>query len=126
MAALCSAPVPFLIARSMLSAGMLAALHFDRIVRSVMFDPGSPPLMRAEIVSSFANLLKTLPRLASAAPFLCLMVDHLLCPLISRHSFPAGSAGAARLSRGYSSTSACACFAASAMIFWATFDGTMS
>ena len=87
MAAPCSAPVPFLMARSMLSAGMFAALHFDRIVRRVMFEPGSPPLARAEIVSSLASLLKILPRLASAAPFLCLMVDHLLCPLMPR-SFP--------------------------------------
>src|SRR5688572_13632297 len=29
---------------------------------------------------AFESLVKSWPRLASAAPFLCLIVDHLLCP----------------------------------------------
>src|SRR5687767_2206202 len=29
---------------------------------------------------AFDSLVKSWPRLASAAPFLCLIVDHLLCP----------------------------------------------
>ena len=73
-----SSPVPFLMARSMLSAGMFTALHFPRIVRSVMLAAGSPPPLRAEIVSSLASLLKIFPRLASVAAFLCLIVAHLL------------------------------------------------
>src|SRR4051794_27674973 len=29
---------------------------------------------------AFESFVKSLPRFASAAPFLCLIVDHLLCP----------------------------------------------
>ena len=43
---------------------------------------GSPPPMRAATVSSLINLVKSLPRLASSAPFLCLIVAHLEWPLI--------------------------------------------
>jgi hypothetical protein len=37
----------------------------------------SPPPNRAATVISFMDLLQTLPRFASAAPFLCLIVAHL-------------------------------------------------
>jgi hypothetical protein len=43
--------------------------------------------MRAATVISLMSLLKILPRLASVAPFLCFMEDHLLCPDISS-SYP--------------------------------------
>ena len=39
---------------------------------------GSPPPRRAATVSSLIILVKILPRLASARPFLCLIVLHLL------------------------------------------------
>ena len=42
------------------------------------FPPGSPPPSLAATEISLMILEKTLPRLASAAPFLCLMVLHLL------------------------------------------------
>ena len=50
-------------------------------VLSLGFASGSPePPMRAATVISLINFVKILPRLASAAPFLCLIDDHLLCP----------------------------------------------
>ena len=47
----------------------------------------SPPPMRAATVISLIRRVKIFPRLASAAPFLCLMVDHLLCPDITASCF---------------------------------------
>src|SRR5262245_62396942 len=41
---------------------------------------GSPPPFRAATVSSLMMRVKALPRLASAAPFLCLIVCHLEWP----------------------------------------------
>src|SRR5918911_767543 len=41
---------------------------------------GSGPPSRAATMIARASLEKSLPRLASAAPFLCLIEDHLLCP----------------------------------------------
>src|SRR3954467_2781422 len=43
---------------------------------------GSPPPMRAATVSSLMSFVKSLPRLASSAPFLCLIVAHLEGPLM--------------------------------------------
>src|SRR5690606_19116330 len=43
----------------------------------------SPPPMRAATVISLISLVNSLPRLASAAPFLCLMVCHLEWPLMA-------------------------------------------
>src|SRR5688572_18208619 len=71
-------------ARSMFSRGMLAALASAMIVRRRGFMPGSPPPCRAATVSSLMRRVKTLPRLASAAPFLCLMVCHLEWPDMQR------------------------------------------
>jgi hypothetical protein len=45
----------------------------------------APP--RAEIWISRASRVKTLPRAASLAPFLRLMVDHFECPDMTRFSF---------------------------------------
>src|SRR4029434_5589098 len=67
-------------ARVMLSAGMFAALALSTAVRRRGLLPVSPPPMRAAIVISRISLVKTLPRLASSAPFLCLIVAHLECP----------------------------------------------
>src|SRR5512147_390930 len=67
-------------ARVMLSAGMLAAFALSYTVRRRGLLSGSPPPRRAAIVISRISFVKTLPRLASSAPFLCLMVCHLECP----------------------------------------------
>ncbi len=67
-------------ARLMLSAGMFAALALSTTVRRRGLASGSPPPMRAAIVISRMSLVKSLPRLASSAPFLCLIVCHLECP----------------------------------------------
>src|SRR5215510_6144596 len=67
-------------ARLMLSAGMFEALALSTAVRRRGLLPGSPPPMRAAIVISRISLVKSLPRLASSAPFLCLIVCHLECP----------------------------------------------
>src|SRR5918999_2029841 len=75
-----SSPVPRWMARLILSAGMLTDFASAMIVRSRGLLSGSPPLARAATVSSLMMRVKTLPRLASAAPFLCLMVCHLEWP----------------------------------------------
>src|SRR6188474_3982447 len=75
-----SSPVPRRMARSMFSRGMLLALASATIVRRRGFMSGSPPPARAATVSSLIRRVKTLPRFASAAPFLCLMVCHLEWP----------------------------------------------
>src|SRR5262247_269058 len=64
----------------MLSAGMLTSLASAMMVRNRGLLPGSPPPLRAATVSSLMMRVKILPRLASAAPFLCLMVCHLEWP----------------------------------------------
>ena len=75
-----SSPVPRRIARLMLSAGMFCALASAMIVRRRGFMSGSPPPARAATVNSLMMRVKTLPRLASAAPFLCLIVCHFEWP----------------------------------------------
>ena len=69
--------VPRRIARLMFSAGMLAAFASAMIVRSRGFMSGSPPPPRAATVNSLMMRVKIFPRLASRAPFLCLMDAHL-------------------------------------------------
>src|SRR6266508_738751 len=64
----------------MLSAGMLTAFASSMALRSRGFASGLPPPIRAAIAISLMSLVKSRPRLASAAPFLCLMVAHLLWP----------------------------------------------
>jgi hypothetical protein len=64
----------------MLSAGMLTAFASSMALRRRGFDSAAPPPCLAAIVSSRMSLVKMRPRLASAAPFLCLIVLHLLCP----------------------------------------------
>src|SRR5262245_8125012 len=64
----------------MLSAGMLTDFASATTVRRRGLDSTSPPPLRAATVSSLMMRVKILPRLASAAPFLCLMVCHLEWP----------------------------------------------
>src|SRR5919107_5887333 len=64
----------------MLSFGMEYERAFSIAFCSARFPPGSgPPSFAATMIAreSFEN---SLPRFASAAPFLCLIDDHLLCP----------------------------------------------
>src|SRR5689334_10890299 len=67
-------------ARLMLSAGMLTDLASATIVRRRGLLSMSPPPARAATVNSLMMRVNTLPRLASAAPFLCLIVCHLEWP----------------------------------------------
>src|SRR5580658_13546 len=75
-----SSPVPRMMARLILSAGMLAALASVTALRRRGFMSASPPPERAAIMISLIMRVKAFPRLASVAAFLCLMVAHLECP----------------------------------------------
>src|SRR5882672_7642046 len=79
-----SSPVPRRIARLMFSAGMFAAFASAMIVRRRGFMSGSPPPPRAATVNSLIRRVKILPRLASSAPFLCLIEAHLEWPDIQK------------------------------------------
>src|SRR6185437_688626 len=72
-----------MMARLMLSAGMLTAFAATMAVRRRALASGSPPL-RAAIMISLIKRVNALPRLASRAAFLCLIVAHLLCPDIGK------------------------------------------
>src|SRR5437660_13587 len=72
-----------MMARFMLSAGMLTALAAVTAVRRRALASGSPPV-RAAIMISLIRRVNVLPRLASRAAFLCLIVAHLLCPDIEK------------------------------------------
>ncbi len=72
--------MPRLIALSMLSEGIEAFLAAWTAERRRGFDSTVPPPTLAAIVISLISFVKRFPRLASAAPFLCLIVLHLLCP----------------------------------------------
>src|SRR5919201_11150 len=79
-AASASAPVPFAIARSMFSFGIEYERAFSIAFASARLLAGSPPPSLAATMIERASFEKSFPRLASAAPFLCLIDDHLLCP----------------------------------------------
>src|SRR5690349_24218422 len=64
----------------MLSFGIEAARAFSTAFCSARFAAGSGPPSRAATMIARASFEKSLPRFASAAPFLCLIEDHLLCP----------------------------------------------
>src|SRR5258708_3167879 len=64
----------------MLSDGMFCAFASAMIVLRRGFLSGSPPPARAATVSSLIRRVKILPRFASAAPFLCLIVAHFEWP----------------------------------------------
>src|SRR5260370_33935035 len=68
-------------ARLMLSAGMFSALAAAMAVRRRGLPSGSPPPpVLAAMVISLMRRAKILPRLASSAPFLCLIVAHFEWP----------------------------------------------
>src|SRR5229473_1538446 len=67
-------------ARLILSAGIFSALAAATAVRRRGFPSGSPPPAFAAMVISLIRRVKILPRLASSAPFLCLIVAHLEWP----------------------------------------------
>ena len=73
-------PAPFAIARSMLSFGIEYDFAFSIAFWSARLLAGSPPPSLAATMIERASFEKSLPRFASAAPFLCLIDDHLLCP----------------------------------------------
>src|SRR5215469_1764475 len=64
----------------MVSLGMFNALASSTALRSLAFPFTSPPPTLAATVSSLISLENALPRLASMAPFLCLIECHLECP----------------------------------------------
>src|ERR1700727_1306883 len=66
-------------ARLMLSAGMFSALAAATAVRRRGFFSTSPLLLAAMLISLIRRV-KILPRLASSAPFLCLIVAHFEWP----------------------------------------------
>src|SRR5437588_10038822 len=67
----------------MLSAGMFSALAAATAPRRRGFFSGSPPDFAAMVISLIRRV-KIFPRLASSAPFLCLMVAHLEWPDIAQ------------------------------------------
>src|SRR5205085_10393720 len=75
-----SAPDPRAIARSMLSLGIEYERAFSIAFCSARLPAGSGPPSFAATMIARESLEKSLPRFASAAPFLCLIEDHLLCP----------------------------------------------
>src|SRR5881275_1874575 len=80
-AASASAPEPFAIARSMLSFGIEYDFAFSiAFWRARLFAGSPPPPSFAATMIARESFEKSLPRFASAAPFLCLIDDHLLCP----------------------------------------------
>src|SRR5580765_1124232 len=70
----------------MLSFGMEYERAFSIAFCSARFPDGSPPPSRAATMIARVSFEKSLPRFASAAPFLCLIDDHLLCPDIHPRS----------------------------------------
>src|SRR5437868_13766970 len=73
-------PAPRWIARSMLSFGIEYDRAFSIAFWSARLAAGSAPPSRAATMIARASFEKSFPRFASAAPFLCLIDDHLLCP----------------------------------------------
>src|SRR2546423_11337829 len=64
----------------MLSFGIEYDRAFSIAFASARFAPGSAPPSFAATMIARESFEKSLPRFASAAPFLCLIDDHLLCP----------------------------------------------
>src|SRR3954470_17333697 len=64
----------------MLSFGIEAAFAFSTAFWSARLPAGSGPPSFAATMIARVSFEKSLPRFASAAPFLCLIDDHLLCP----------------------------------------------
>src|SRR5579859_3296872 len=64
----------------MLSFGIEYDLAFSIAFWSARLLAGSPPPSFAATMIARESFENSLPRFASAAPFLCLIDDHLLCP----------------------------------------------
>src|SRR2546423_4467627 len=64
----------------MLSFGIEYDLAFSIAFCSARLPAGSGPPSRAATMIARASFENSFPRFASAAPFLCLIDDHLLCP----------------------------------------------
>src|SRR5438067_6829706 len=64
----------------MLSFGMEYERAFSTAFCNARFPAGSAPPSRAATMIARVSFEKSLPRFASAAPFLCLIELHLLCP----------------------------------------------
>src|SRR3712207_5032428 len=64
----------------MLSFGIEYERAFSIAFWSARFPAGSGPPSRAATMIARESFEKSCPRRASAAPFLCLIDDHLLCP----------------------------------------------
>src|SRR5215813_815056 len=64
----------------MLSLGIEYDLAFSIAAASVALLAGSPPPSFAATMIARVSFENSFPRFASAAPFLCLIDDHLLCP----------------------------------------------
>src|SRR5580765_427836 len=64
----------------MLSFGMEYERAFSIAFASARLADGSGPPSRAATISARDSFEKSWPRFLSAAPFLCLIDDHLLCP----------------------------------------------
>src|SRR3954466_15896321 len=73
----------------MLSFGIEYDFAFSIAFWSERLFAGSPPPSFAATMIARESFEKSLPRFASAAPFLCLIDDHLLCPdtLLLPHDF---------------------------------------
>src|SRR5947209_8147263 len=80
------APVPFWIARSMLSLGIEASRAFCTARASAGFPSMSPPPSRAATVIARASFVNCWPRRASTTAFLCLIECHFECPDIGIES----------------------------------------
>src|SRR3954447_20172839 len=64
----------------MLSFGIEYERAFSIALASARFAAGSGPPSRAATISARESFEKSWPRFLSAAPFLCLIELHLLCP----------------------------------------------
>src|SRR5947209_1709540 len=92
----------------MLSFGIELALAFSIAFWSARFPAGSGPPSFAATMIARVSFEKSLPRFASAAPFLCLIDDHLLCPdtrrlpyLVQKQLVDARVVGQLRVERGH-------------------------
>src|SRR5437763_10144045 len=70
----------------MLSLGTELPLAFAIASARVGLPAGSPPPERAATSMFLISLANSLPRRASTTAFLCLVVAHLLCPLMCGRS----------------------------------------
>src|SRR3954452_22749836 len=72
----------------MLSFGIEYERAFSIAFASARLFAGSPPPSFAATMIARDSFEKSFPRFASAAPFLCLIEDHLLCPDTCRLPYP--------------------------------------